>query len=157
MKNKKLIDGIIVTPLKQIIDEKGAVFHVMKNNSIGFNGFEEVYISKVKHNIIKGWKFHKKMKQNFCAPYGKLKLVLFDNRNGSKTKGLINEFILDDSNNYQRITIDSEIWYSFSCLSEDYCLLLNISNLIHDPSESLSLDISSKKIPYNWLKKNYVQ
>ena len=146
----KLIRDVSINLLKQIHDDRGAVFHVMKSSDKQFDKFGEVYISKINNNVIKGWKFHKEMKQNFCVPFGQLKLVLFDNRENSQTKGLINEIILDDSKNYKRVTIPKNIWYSFKCLSESYCLLLNISNIEHDPFESKTLDINSTKIPHSW-------
>tara|TARA_B110000003_G_C16378070_1_gene429318 strand:+ start:133 stop:591 length:459 start_codon:yes stop_codon:yes gene_type:complete len=151
MSSNSIIDGVVLTPLKQIKDERGAVFHVMKNDSETFYSFGEAYFSKINKKIIKGWKLHKEMKQNFCVPYGKLKLVLFDNRINSPSKGVINEIILCDDKNYIRVTIPENIWYSFKCLSDPYCLLLNISNIEHDPLESITMDINTNEIPYSWI------
>jgi dTDP-4-dehydrorhamnose 3,5-epimerase len=145
-----IIEGVVLTPLKQIKDERGAVFHVMKNNSETFYSFGEAYFSKINENIIKGWKYHKEMKQNFCVPYGELKLVLFDNRVNSITRGIVNEIILSDNENYMRVTIPEKIWYSFKCLSNDYCLLLNIANIKHKEHESLHMVINNDIIPYKW-------
>ena len=144
------IEGVVVTPLKQINDERGSVFHVMKNNSDTFYSFGEAYFSKIYKNIIKGWKYHKEMKQNFCVPHGRLKLVLFDNRANSESRGEVNEIILDDEENYIRVTVPENIWYSFKCISNDYCLLLNIANIKHDKIESLQMDLYNDKIPYEW-------
>ena len=144
------IEGVVLTPLKQIKDERGAVFHVMKNNSETFYSFGEAYFSKINKKIVKGWKSHKEMKQNFCVPYGKLKLVLFDNRINSNSKGVINEIILSDDKNYIRVTIPENIWYSFKCLSDDYCLLLNIANIKHKKNESIQMDLNNNIIPYKW-------
>lgn len=144
------IDGVTITKLKQINDEKGAVFHVIKNDSETFFSFGEAYFSKINEDVIKGWKFHKEMKQNFCVPFGRLKLVLFDNRANSESRGEVNEIILDDEENYIRVTVPENIWYSFKCISNDYCLLLNIANIKHDKSESLEMDLYNDKIPYEW-------
>lgn len=148
--NQKLINGVFVTPLKQITDQRGAVYHVLKKKSDSFYGFGEAYISKVNPDVVKGWKYHFKMIQNFTVINGRMKLVLFDNRNKSLTSGVINEFILDDFKNYFRITIPNNIWYSFKCLSSEPCLLLNIADKIHDPKESKSLDIQNETIPFKW-------
>tara|TARA_B110000003_G_scaffold274750_1_gene315498 strand:+ start:1843 stop:2307 length:465 start_codon:yes stop_codon:yes gene_type:complete len=148
--SQKLIEGVILTKLDQITDDRGAVFHVIKNDSKSFYSFGEAYFSKVNENIIKGWKCHKVMKQNFCVPFGKLKLVLYDNRINSVTNGSINEIILDDKDNYSRVSIPENIWYSFKCLSSGYCLLLNIASIKHNPQESLQLDLNNKLIPYKW-------
>jgi len=150
MNSKVTIEGVVLTPLKQIKDERGAVFHVMKNNSETFFSFGEAYFSKINNGIIKGWKYHKKMKQNFCVPFGELKLVLFDDRTCSSTKGIVNEIILNDNKEYIRVTIPENIWYSFKCLNSDYCLLLNIANIKHSEYESLSLDLNNEIIPYKW-------
>ena len=150
MSSKSIIEGVVLTPLKQIKDERGAVFHVMKNNSETFYSFGEAYFSKINEKIVKGWKSHKEMKQNFCVPYGKLKLVLFDNRINSTSKGVINEIILSDDKNYIRVTIPENIWYSFKCLSDDYCLLLNIANIKHKKNESVQMDLNNNIIPYKW-------
>ena len=151
VKNSKVtIEGVVLTPLKQIKDERGAVFHVIKNNSETFFSFGEAYFSKINNGIIKGWKYHKKMKQNFCVPFGELKLVLFDDRTCSSTRGIVNEIILNDNKEYIRVTIPENIWYSFKCLNSDYCLLLNIANIKHRKYESLSLDLNNEIIPYKW-------
>ena len=148
--SKKIIKGVVLTSLKQIKDERGAVFHVIKNNSETFYSFGEAYFSKINENIIKGWKYHKEMKQNFCVPHGKLKLVLFDNRSNSESRGEVNEIILDDEENYIRVTVPENIWYSFKCISNNYCLLLNIANIKHDKEESLQMDLHNDIIPYEW-------
>ena len=149
---QKLIKDVVITSLKQIYDDRGAVFHVLKKSENQLDSFGEVYFSKINFNIVKGWKFHKEMKQNFCVPFGKLKLVLFDNRKNSITKGLINEIILDDSQNYSRVAIPRNIWYSFKCLNDPYCLLHNITNIEHDSNECITLDLNNKEIPYSWVK-----
>ena len=145
----QIID-VVITNLKQIIDERGAVFHIMKQDSDTFKGFGEAYISKINYKVIKGWKYHKKMKQNFTVVYGSMKLVLFDDRKNSETKGKINEIFLNDTNNYCRVTIPEKIWYSFQSLSDESCLLLNIANIQHDPNECINLDLENSTIPYNW-------
>ena len=150
MSKNTTIEGVVLTPLKQIKDERGAVFHVMKNDSETFYSFGEAYFSKVNEKIVKGWKSHKEMKQNFCVPYGKLKLVLFDNRINSTSKGVIDEIILSDDKNYMRVTIPENIWYSFKCLSDDFCLLLNIANIKHRKNESIQMNLDNNIIPYTW-------
>ena len=73
MGNLKLIDGITVSSLKQFKDKRGAVFHVLKESDKHFIKFGEAYISKVNSDMVKGWKYHKKMHQNFSVPFGKIK------------------------------------------------------------------------------------
>lgn len=150
MRSRQLIEGICITPLKQITDARGAVFHVIKKSNPVMQEFGEVYISKVNREVIKAWKYHKDMIQNFSVPYGKLKLVVYDNREKSITKGVYNEFFLDPISNYNLITIPNQLWYGFQCIDLEYCLLLNVTNMEHDPKESETLDINNELIQYKW-------
>ena len=150
MGNRKLIEGLKVTSLKQFNDERGAVFHILKESDIHFKGFGEAYISKVYKDVVKGWKYHKKMCQNFSVPYGKIKLVVFDGRKESSTYNAINEFILSPDKNYNLVLIPPKLWYGFQCLSESFSLLLNISDMEHDPNESQSLALNDRRIGYDW-------
>jgi dTDP-4-dehydrorhamnose 3,5-epimerase len=148
--NSILIDGVRVTPLRQILDERGGVYHVIKAGSPAFSGFGEAYFSKINSGVVKAWKFHKEMVQNFSVPFGKLKLVIIDHRLDSPTFGVINEFFLDPVENYRLITIPSRLWYGFTCISEDYCLLLNVASLEHNPEESVNLPLENDEVTYTW-------
>ena len=55
-KKISIMDGITLTPLKQIFNPKGNIFHALKKSDIGFNGFGEAYFSTINQNEIKGWK-----------------------------------------------------------------------------------------------------
>ena len=89
-----MIDGVVITPLAQIRDERGKVMHMMSVKSKVFKKFGEIYFSCVYPGIVKGWHLHKKMILNYAVPYGKIKLVLYDPRKESKTKGQFMEIFL---------------------------------------------------------------
>ena len=144
------ISGLKLTPLKIISDERGAVLHFLKSDSLTFNQFGEAYFSKINKSIVKGWKKHKKIFQNFCVPYGQIKFVIYDSREDSKTKGIVEEIILDNSTNYNLLSMPSGLWYSFKCLSNDYAILANIIDYAHTPEECESTSLTSKDIPYDW-------
>ena len=144
------IEGLSLFPLKQISDERGAVYHFLKSTSPSFKGFGEAYYSKINESIVKGWKLHKSISQNFCVPYGRVKIVIYDDRVGSSTKGLVNEITLDDNENYNLLSMIPGLWYSFKCESEGFALLANIIDIEHSPEESMTLELGTKKIPYDW-------
>jgi dTDP-4-dehydrorhamnose 3,5-epimerase len=150
--NQRLIEGVFYEPLKQITDDRGAVFHHLNFKSPSYHGFEEVYISKTFPGKIKAWKKHLKMTQNFCVPVGKFKFVLYDEREKSTTYRLINEFIIDDNVDYKLLSIPPNIWYGFECLSQNAGLIVNLSNLLFDPAEVVKLEIENDVVPYkSWI------
>ena len=48
------MDGVNLTPLKQIHNSKGDIFHAMKKSDAGFNGFGEAYFSTINSGAING-------------------------------------------------------------------------------------------------------
>ena len=87
-----MIEGIKITPLKQIEDERGKVMHMLRNDSENFTKFGEIYFSTAHPNKVKGWHIHSKMTLNYAVVLGEIKFVLYDTRTNSKTKGQVQEF-----------------------------------------------------------------
>lgn len=144
------IQGLELSPLNRIYDERGAVFHYLRADSPNFKNFGEAYFSIINPSIVKGWKLHTKIYQNFCVPYGAVKFVVFDNRQDSPTKGTIKEIILDNQSNYFLLSMPCGLWYSFKCISTEYSILSNIIDLPHMMEESMSLPLITNQIPYEW-------
>ena len=142
------MDRIIITQLKQIEDERGKVMHFLRSDWEVYKGFGEVYFSTVKLGEVKGWKKHCKMTQNLVCVTGSIKLVLFDGRDDSLTRGQILEICLGDEN-YCLVTVPPGIWTSFSSL-RGISVLSNCASILHTPEEAESLPIGTKQIPYTW-------
>jgi dTDP-4-dehydrorhamnose 3,5-epimerase len=142
-----LIAGIILTPLKIIRGDSGNVMHAMKKNEESFAGFGEAYFSTVQQGAGKGWKCHREMILNIVVPEGSICIVLYDDRPGSSTRGMINEIILSQDN-YQRLTVPPGIWMGFKGMSSGTNLLLNMASILHDPAEADSLPLINDHIPY---------
>ena len=136
------MDGVILTPLKQIYHPKGDIFHAMKKSDIGFDGFGEAYFSTINQNDIKGWKKHTKMTLNIVVPVGNIEFVVYD----EKTKEFFSTKLSHD--NYQRLTVKSGLWMAFKGLDK-YNMLLNLASIEHDPNEAINIGI--EEIKYEWL------
>ena len=135
------MDGVILTPLKQIYHPKGDIFHAMKKSDIGFDGFGEAYFSTINQNDIKGWKKHTKMTLNIVVPVGNIEFVVYDENS--------KEFfsIKLSHSNYQRLTVKSGLWVAFRGIGE-YNMLLNLASIEHDPNEAINIGI--EEIKYEW-------
>ena len=71
------MDGVTLTPLKQITHPKGDIFHAMKASDDGFSGFGEAYFSTVNQGEVKGWKKHTEMTLNLVVVIGEIEFVVF--------------------------------------------------------------------------------
>ena len=133
---------IKVFKLKKIKVESGDVLKILDKKSLGFTKFGEAYFSLIDFKKIKGWKKHTKMKMNLIVPIGNVEFVFFDQKKNFFKKYKIGE------DNYKRIMVEPGIWFAFRGLSKKTNLVLNISNIIHDPKESKNIDLTS--IKYSW-------
>lgn len=143
------IDGVILTSLKRIRHPKGDVYHAMKKSDPGFSGFGEAYFSTVNPGDTKGWKKHVQMTMNLVVPVGAIRFVLFDDREGSTTKGTYQDVCISGEN-YQRLTVPPGVWMGFRGLGDSLNLLLNLANLEHDPAESENIPLEN--IQFSWEK-----
>ena len=140
------MDGLIITPLKQIHHPKGDVLHGMKASDQGYAGFGEAYFSTVNKGQVKGWKKHTKMTMNIVVPMGAVKLVFLDKRENSSSFDNFYTVTLS-TDNYMRVTIPPNIWVAFQGQA-GHNLLLNLASIEHTPDEAESIDLES--IHYDW-------
>lgn len=144
-----MIKGVEVLPLKQIADERGKIMQMLRSDAKHFERFGEIYFSQVYPGVIKGWHLHKKMVLNYAVISGMIKLVLFDDRKNSSTKGKVMEFFIGEDN-YCLVKIPAGVWNGFKGVGVKPAIVANCSTIPHDPDEIIRLDPFSKKIPYNW-------
>lgn len=143
---QQLIDGIQVTDLKIIPNEKGNIYHGLKSTDINYKGFGEAYFTTIKKGSVKGWKKHNSMISNLIVPTGIIRFVFYDDRDCSLTKSTVNIFEISNVN-YKRITVYPGIWFAFEGLSE-FNLLINISNIIHDSKEADNVSLENPDFNY---------
>jgi dTDP-4-dehydrorhamnose 3,5-epimerase len=144
-----MIDGVVLTPLRQIIDERGKVMHMLREDSPIFQRFGEIYFSCTHPGAIKAWHLHRKMTLNYAVIYGELKFILYDDRPQSSTRGMIQEIFLSPEN-YCLVTVPPLIWNGFKGIGVKTTIVANCATLPHDPAEIERKPPFDPAIPYDW-------
>lgn len=144
-----MIDGVTLTPLKQIFDERGKVMHMLRADSPIFSSFGEIYFSCTYPGAIKAWHLHKQMTLNYAAIYGEIKCVLYDDRPDSKTRGCVEEYFLSPEN-YYLLTVPPLVWNGWKGLGEHTSIVANCASIAHDPDEIIRKPAFDQTIPYDW-------
>ncbi len=144
-----MIEGVSVTPLKQIPDQRGKIMHMLRCDSPQFEQFGEIYFSCVFPGVVKGWHIHSRMTLNYAVPLGRIQLVLYDDRDGSPTKGEVQELFLGPDN-YCLVTVPPLIWNGFKGLGTETSMVANCATIAHDPEEIDRLDANDPTIPFSW-------
>lgn len=134
------IHGVEIVSLPQISDDRGAVLHMIRNRAGDFCEFGEIYFSEVLPNKVKAWKRHRRMTQNFAVPFGRIKLVFYDDRDNSVSQGITEILELGRPDNYYLVRVPPLLWYGFQCISNTSSILANCADMVHDPEESESQD-----------------
>lgn len=150
----KLIDGVTVTPLKTIPDERGAILHGGKQTEFS-TPFQEVYFKKLFYDVVNGWHVHETMELNYTCIFGYLKLVLCDLRETSETYGNIEEHFIGNDR-HVRVHIPTGVANASQCINGDFAIFANFASKEHDPSlKYLRLDPFDGPIRYDWNNKHF--
>ncbi|MEL4894911.1 dTDP-4-dehydrorhamnose 3,5-epimerase family protein [Crocosphaera sp. Alani8] len=144
-----MIEGVKITPLRQILDERGKIMHMMRCDSDIFQGFGEIYFSCVYPGAIKGWHIHTEMTLNYAVPHGHIKFVLYDDRPDSSTKGELQEVFMGPDN-YCLVTVPKLVWNGFKGFGDEMAIVANCTDIPHSPNEIQRKDPFDTSIPYDW-------
>ena len=144
-----MIEGVKIVKLKQIVDERGKIMHMLKSTDDHFDNFGEIYFSCCWPGTIKAWHIHKTMTLNNAVISGHAKLVLYDSRDNSSTKGELMEIFLGEDN-YNLVKIPPGITNGYKSYGDKMTLLANCATEPHDPDELIYIDPIENDIPYKW-------
>lgn len=148
-----MIEGVLVHPLKQIPDERGKIMHMLRVDDSHFEQFGEIYFSTVFPGVVKGWHIHSVMTLNYAVVVGQIKLVLYDERDSSPTKGEVQELIIGQPN-YMLVKVPHGVWNGFKGIGAVPAVVANCATIPHDPDEISRLDPFENHIPYDWSLKH---
>jgi len=155
MVNKKLIEGVTTKILKVIPDERGRLMEILRADEKEFTKFGQVYITTAYPEVIKAWHLHKLQDDNMTVLKGTAKIVLYDDRENSPTKGAINEFFVGD-HNHILIQIPKLVWHGFKCISSEETMMVNIVTECYNYKEpdEYRKPFHDSDIPYDWSRKD---
>lgn len=144
-----MIDGVKIIPLRQIVDERGKIMHMMKCTDPHFIHFGEIYFSCAWPGVVKAWHIHKKMTINNAVLSGRAKLVMYDMREDSPTKGEVQEVYMGEDN-YCLVQMPPGIANGYKAYGDKMVILANCATHPHEAEEMIRIDPFSSEIPYDW-------
>lgn len=150
-----LIEGVVVQPLRVIPDERGRLMEIMRRDDPFFTGFGQVYLSTVFPGVVKAWHYHRVQADRFTCVRGMVKAVLYDDREGSPTRGLLNEFHVGE-HRPTLIVIPPLVYHGWKCTGEYEAYVINVPSEPYnrsDPDE-FRVDPHDGGVPYDWSRKD---
>ena len=148
------IDGVAVIERRKIPDERGTILHGVRSDEL-LNDFGEVYFKKLYFGVVNGWHVHETLILNYLCVFGMIKLVLYDMRENSPTKGVVQELFVGEDN-HCLVHIPPGIANGSKGISNPYAIMCNVASEAHNPSlKYLRIDPNSREIPYDWARQDY--
>jgi dTDP-4-dehydrorhamnose 3,5-epimerase len=144
-----MINDVLISPLRQILDERGKIMHMLRRDDPHFEQFGEIYFSVVYPGVVKGWHLHRRMTLNYAVVSGMIQLALYDARDGSSTRHQLMQIFMGDSN-YVLVKIPPGIWNGFKGVGVSPAIVANCATEPHDPDEIARMDPFTDQIPYDW-------
>lgn len=150
-----MIEGVKTKKLRVVPDERGRLMEVLRNDDPLFKKFGQIYMTTTYPGVIKAWHYHKKQTDNVVVVKGMLKLVLYDSREDSPTKGEVNEFFIGE-HNPMLVQIPSSLYHGWKCVSESEAIVVNCPTEVYNYKEpdEYRLPYNSEEIPYDWSLKH---
>jgi dTDP-4-dehydrorhamnose 3,5-epimerase len=150
-----MIDGVKVKELKVIPDDRGSLMEMMRSDDPDFQKFGQVYMTTVYPGVVKAWHYHKKQTDHFVCVSGMAKVALYDDREGSPTRGETNTFVIG----WQRqrmVIIPPGVYHGFTPAGPEPANIINIPTelFVYDEPDEFRRPFDDAEIGYDWSVKN---
>jgi dTDP-4-dehydrorhamnose 3,5-epimerase len=150
-----MIEGVWVKKLKVMPDERGRLMEMLRCDEDIYRKFGQLYMTTAYPGVVKAWHYHKKQCDNFVVVSGMLKLVLYDGRKDSPTRGEVNEFFLGPHNPIL-VGFEPKIMHGFKGIGDNEAIVINCVTepYNYDEPDEFRVDPHTNDIPYDWTRKD---
>jgi dTDP-4-dehydrorhamnose 3,5-epimerase len=150
-----VIEGVKIKKLNAIPDDRGRVMEILRSDDDIFQKFGQAYITTAYPGVIKAWHYHKIQADYFCCVHGMMKVVLFDDRDNSATRGETNQFFMGE-HNPMVLMIPPGIYHGFTCVGDHEAIVINIPTEPYNRQkpDEYRLPYNVPTIPYDWERKH---
>jgi dTDP-4-dehydrorhamnose 3,5-epimerase len=147
-----LIDGVRLRSATTHPDERGTVCEIY-NPAWGLSNEPLVYVYQItiRPQQVKGFVLHRTYTDRLFFSFGTVKVVLYDDREGSSTRGMLNELHFGDHNRTQLI-IPPGVWHAMKNVGTTDAIFVNCPTkpYNHEDPDKWTLPRDSDQIPYTF-------
>ena len=148
-----MVDGVKIKKLKVIPDERGRLMEILRSDDECFEKFGQVYMTTVKPGVVKAWHYHLVQRDNFCCVGGKIRIGLYDAREGSPTFGKTMD-IISSPDDPKLVSIPPKVYHGFKGLADEESVVINTPTEMynHAKPDEYRVDAFKNDIPFDWRK-----
>ena len=146
------IEGVVVERLSANVDHRGSLTEVI-DCSRPFWGEPIVYayLFTIRPGRIKGWGMHKRQTDRYAVLAGDVRVVLFDDRPRSSTRGTVCQFYFTEAAR-GLIRIPPGVWHADQNFGSSEAMVMNFPTRPYNRAQpdKHRLDPHSNAIPFDW-------
>ena len=145
------ISGVKVRKLRLIPDERGWLMEMLRSDWEEFEKFGQTYVTACYPGVVKAWHYHKQQTDHFICISGMAKVALYDPRDGSPTKGMVNEFFMGTLNPIL-VKIPNLVYHGFTAAGGETAIIVNVPTQIYnyEKPDEFRVPYDDPSIPYRW-------
>ena len=167
-RSKKLVHDAVIRPLDVHSDPRGSLSELLKTNWIDVYDqqkmpFSQTYVSRTKFNVARDeelFHYHPNGQQDrFIILEGEAIVLVYDQREGSPTKGVLNLFRLNGlakPDNCYMIVVPPRTLHGFLAVDKNSTLLINFPTYLYDPKNEWRVKFADKPFAdgsvFSWQK-----
>lgn len=151
-----MIHGVKTRKLTVHCDERGRLMEMLRRDDPEMDvTFGQVYMTTAYPGVTKAWHYHKHQTDHFVCVKGMMKVVLYDAREDSPTKGEVNQLFIGE-HNPTIVEIPPLVYHGFKCISETEAMVINITTNTYnyESPDEYRVAPHSGEIPYDWDRKD---
>lgn len=156
LNSSKLINGILLYPLKINKDVSGILVETLRTDWKGIYGqdreFAMQYYSVTESGIARDedvWHFHPTGQEDrFLLVQGAIVVAIADNRDESSTRGLLNLFYLQADKDPYMLLVPKRTLHTFMVVSDNAAIMLNYPTRLYDPAEEGRMPFKEAKVVF---------
>lgn len=148
------IDGVVIKKLNPIRDNRGFLMEMLRSDDPFFRKFGQVYLTVCNPGYVKGWHYHKMQTDNFVVVKGNARILLYDQRPNSDTKGKSMEIYAGEKNP-MFVSIPPGVLHGFENLEKEPFFVINCPTEPYNRKnpDELRIDPFNNDIPIKWKNK----
>jgi len=148
-----MIDGVEIRDLQVNADERGHLVEIFREDWGMYDPEPAMsYYSMTYPGIVRAWHRHTRGQvDHFVCPKGRIKVGVYDDREGSQTREELNTFVIGE-HNQRAVRIPGDCWHGFKSIGDEPAFLVNFPTVLYDyddPDEE-RLPYDTDRIPLNW-------
>ena len=145
------ISGVKTRGLKLIPDDRGWLMEMLRSDWEEFEKFGQTYVTACYPGVVKAWHYHKHQTDHFICVSGMAKVALYDPRDNSPTKGMVNEFFMGTLNPIL-VKIPNMVYHGFTAIGNEMTIVVNVPTELYkyDKPDEYRVPYDDPSIPYKW-------